>query len=100
MIQFAGGVRRPVTLRAPDYRLDLDELEAAVTDRTKLILLNTPHNPTGHVLRPRPSSQAVAEVARRHDLVVVTDEVYEHLTFDDHEHVPIWPRCRACSSAP
>ena len=49
MIQFAGGVRRPVTLRAPDYRLDVRELEQAVTDRTKLILLNTPHNPTGHV---------------------------------------------------
>ena len=87
MIQFAGGVRRPVTLRAPDYRLDTDELEAAVTDRTKLLLLNTPHNPTGHVF-DRAELDAVADVARRHDLVVVTDEVYEHLTFDDHEHVP------------
>ena len=77
-----------MTLRAPDYRLDADELEAAVTDRTKLILLNTPHNPTGHVF-DRAELDAVAEVARRHDLVVVTDEVYEHLTFDDHEHVPI-----------
>ena len=53
MIQFAGGVRRPVTLRAPDYRLDVDELEAAVTDRTRLILLNSPHNPTGRVLDAR-----------------------------------------------
>ncbi len=88
MIQFAGGVRRPVTLRAPDYRLDAAELEAAVTDRTKLILLNTPHNPTGHVF-DRDELEAVADVARRHDLVVVTDEVYEHLTFDDHEHVPM-----------
>jgi N-succinyldiaminopimelate aminotransferase len=88
MIQFAGGVRRPVTLRAPDYRLDTDELEAAVTDRTKLLLVNTPHNPTGHVF-DRAELDAVAEVARRHDLIVVTDEVYEHLTFDDHEHVPL-----------
>ncbi len=88
MIQFAGGVRRPVTLRAPDYRLDTDELEAAVTDRTKLLLVNTPHNPTGHVF-DRAELDAVADVARRHDLVVVTDEVYEHLTFDDHEHVPL-----------
>jgi N-succinyldiaminopimelate aminotransferase len=88
MIQFAGGVRRPVTLRAPDYRCDIDELEAAVNDRTKLILLNTPHNPTGHVFDASELA-AVAEVARRHDLVVVTDEVYEHLTFDDHQHVPI-----------
>src|SRR4051812_42817681 len=87
MIQFAGGVRRPVTLRAPDYRFAADELEAAVTDRTKLLLLNTPHNPTGHVF-DRAELETVADVARRHDLVVVTDEVYEHLTFDDHEHVP------------
>ena len=87
-IQFAGGVRRPVTLRAPDYRLDADELEAAVTDRTRLILLNSPHNPTGRVL-DEGELAAVADVARRHDLVVVTDEVYEHLTFDGHAHVPI-----------
>ncbi|KQT92351.1 aminotransferase [Marmoricola sp. Leaf446] len=88
MVQFAGGVRRPVTLRAPDYRLDAAELEAAVTPRTKLVLLNTPHNPTGHVLSLT-ELEAVADVARRHDLLVVTDEVYEHLVFDDHRHVPI-----------
>jgi N-succinyldiaminopimelate aminotransferase len=87
-IQFAGGVRRPLTLRSPDYRLDRDELEATVTDRTKLILLNSPHNPTGHVF-DADELAAVADVAIRHDVVVVTDEVYEHLTFDDHEHVPI-----------
>ncbi len=87
-IQFAGAVRRPVTLRAPDYRLDADELEAAVTDRTRVILLNSPHNPTGRVL-DETELAAVADVARRHDLVVVTDEVYEHLTFDDHTHIPI-----------
>ena len=88
MIQFTGAVRRPVTLRAPDYRLDPHELEAAVTDRTRVILLNTPHNPTGHVLDAEELA-AVADVARRHDLVVVTDEVYEHLTFDHHRHTPI-----------
>lgn len=88
MIQMAGGVRRPVTLRAPDFRLDVDELRAAVTGRTRLILLNSPHNPTGTVLT-RPELEAVADVAREHDLVVVTDEVYEHLVFDDHEHVPL-----------
>ncbi|MEO7351480.1 MAG: pyridoxal phosphate-dependent aminotransferase [Marmoricola sp.] len=88
MIQFVGGVRRPVTLRSPDYQLDAAELEAAVSDRTRLILLNSPHNPTGRVLDAGELA-AVAEVARRHDLVVVTDEVYEHLTFDDHAHVPI-----------
>ncbi|HEY0903206.1 MAG TPA: pyridoxal phosphate-dependent aminotransferase [Marmoricola sp.] len=87
MIQFAGGARRPVTLRAPDFRLDVDALRAAVTPRTKLILLNTPHNPTGTVL-DRGELEAVAAVAIEHDLLVVTDEVYEHLTFGA-EHVPI-----------
>jgi N-succinyldiaminopimelate aminotransferase len=88
MIQMAGGVRRPVTLRAPDFRLDADELRAAVSDRTAVILLNSPHNPTGTVLT-RAELEAVADVAREHALVVVTDEVYEHLVYDDHEHVPL-----------
>ena len=92
MIQMAGGVRRPVTLRAPEFRLDTDELRAAVTPRTRFVLLNSPHNPTGTVLT-RGELQAVADVALEHDLVVITDEVYEHLTFpdseDDHAHVPI-----------
>ena len=87
MIAFAGGVRRPVTLRAPDFRVVPAELEAAVTERTKLILLNTPHNPTGRVL-DADELAAVARVARQHDLLVVTDEVYEHLTFA-RPHVPI-----------
>ncbi len=88
MIDFAGGVRRPVTLRAPDFRLDPAELEAAVSPRTRLILLNSPHNPTGRVLDAAELA-AVADVARRHDLLVVTDEVYEHLTFDGRPHVPV-----------
>ena len=88
MIQMAGGVRRPVTLRAPDFRLDPDELRAAVTPRTRLMLVNSPHNPTGTVLTPEELA-VVAEVAVEHDLVVVTDEVYEHLTFTGHRHVPL-----------
>ena len=88
MIQMAGGVRRPVTLRAPDFRLQADELRAAVTPRTRFVLLNSPHNPTGTVLT-RAELEAVADVAVEHDLVVITDEVYEHLVFDDHEHVPL-----------
>ncbi|NYD40312.1 pyridoxal phosphate-dependent aminotransferase [Nocardioides panaciterrulae] len=88
MIQMAGGVRRPVTLRAPDFRLDADELRAAVSERTRLILLNSPHNPTGTVLTPEELA-VVADVATEHDLVVVTDEVYEHLTFTGHRHVPL-----------
>jgi N-succinyldiaminopimelate aminotransferase len=88
MLQMAGAVRRPVTLRSPDFRPDLDELRAAVTPRTRFVLLNTPHNPTGTVLT-RAELEAVAALAIEHDLVVITDEVYEHLVFDDHEHVPI-----------
>ncbi|UMG94797.1 pyridoxal phosphate-dependent aminotransferase [Nocardioides sp. TF02-7] len=88
MIAFAGGVRRAVPLRAPDFRLDADELRAAVGPRTRMILLNTPHNPTGTVLT-RAELEAVAAIAVEHDLVVVTDEVYEHLTFDGHRHLPI-----------
>jgi N-succinyldiaminopimelate aminotransferase len=103
-IEMAGGVRRPVTLRAPGYRLDVDALEAAVTERTTSILLNTPHNPTGAVLT-REELEAVARVAQRHDLLVVTDEVYEHLLFDGRTHVPIctlpgmWDRTVSISSA-
>ncbi len=88
MLQMAGGVRRPVTLRAPDFRLDLDELRAAVTDRTRFVLLNSPHNPTGAVLT-REELAAVAALAVERDLVVITDEVYEHLTYTGHEHVPM-----------
>jgi N-succinyldiaminopimelate aminotransferase len=87
MIQMAGGVRRPVTLRAPDFRLPVDDLRAAVTPRTTAILLNSPHNPTGTVLR-REELEAVATIAVEHDLVVISDEVYEHLTFDV-PHIPI-----------
>ncbi|MEK9519657.1 pyridoxal phosphate-dependent aminotransferase [Streptomyces venezuelae] len=89
-VAMAGGTRVPVTLRphAGAYVLDLDELRAAVTDRTRLILLNTPHNPTGTVLT-RAELTAVAELAVERDLLVVTDEVYEHLVFDGAEHVPI-----------
>ena len=87
-IQMAGGVRRPVTLQAPQFRLDVERLRAAVTPKTRLVLLNSPHNPTGSVLS-RAELEAVAEVAIEHDLTVVTDEVYEHLTFDDNEHIPV-----------
>ncbi|TXJ81771.1 putative succinyldiaminopimelate transaminase DapC [Streptomyces lavendulae] len=89
-IALAGGRRVPVTLRPHEgsFRLDLDELRAAVTDRTRLLLVNTPHNPTGTVLT-RAELAAIAELAVERDLLVVTDEVYEHLVFDDAEHLPL-----------
>ncbi|WP_153813647.1 pyridoxal phosphate-dependent aminotransferase [Streptomyces sp. SUK 48] len=89
-IALAGGRRVPVTLRPHEgsFRLDLDELRAAVTDRTRLLLVNTPHNPTGTVLT-RAELTAIAELAVERGLLVVTDEVYEHLVFDDAEHLPL-----------
>jgi N-succinyldiaminopimelate aminotransferase len=98
-IAMAGGTRVPVTLRPHEeagddgavrrrFRLDLDELRDAVTDNTRLLLLNTPHNPTGTVLT-RAELTAIAELAVERDLLVVTDEVYEHLVFDGAEHVPL-----------
>jgi N-succinyldiaminopimelate aminotransferase len=102
-IAMAGGVRVPVTLRAPTFRLDVEALRDAVSPRTKLILLNTPHNPTGTVLT-RDELRAVAELAIERDLIVVTDEVYEHLVYEG-EHVPIstlpgmWERTLTISSA-
>jgi N-succinyldiaminopimelate aminotransferase len=87
-IAFAGGHRVPVTLRAPDYRLDLDELRAAVTPRTKVLLINSPHNPTGTVLTDD-ELRGVSEVAVEHDLIVITDEVYEHLVYDGLAHKPL-----------
>ena len=86
-IAMAGGVRVPVTLRAPDFRPDLDALRAAITDRTRLILLNSPHNPTGSVFT-RAELTAIAELACSHDLLVISDEVYEHMVFSG-EHVPV-----------
>lgn len=88
VLQMAAAVRRPVMLQAPDFRLDLEALRAAVTPRTRFVLLNTPHNPTGAVLNAEELT-AVAEVAIEHDLVVISDEVYEHLTYDGTRHVPI-----------
>jgi N-succinyldiaminopimelate aminotransferase len=86
-IAMANGVRVPVTLRAPDFRPDLDALRAAVTGRTRLILLNSPHNPTGSVFTAAELA-TIAEVACEHDLLVVSDEVYEHMLFTG-THVPI-----------
>ncbi|MEQ7126781.1 pyridoxal phosphate-dependent aminotransferase [Actinopolymorpha sp. B11F2] len=87
-IAMAGGQRVPVTLRPPEFRLDLDALRAAVGPRTKVLLVNTPHNPTGTVLTPDELS-AVAALACERDLLVITDEVYEHLAYDGAPHVPL-----------
>ncbi|MHC3391200.1 pyridoxal phosphate-dependent aminotransferase [Streptomyces lavendulocolor] len=87
-IAMAGAKHVPLTLRAPSFRPDLDELRSKITPRTRLLLLNTPHNPTGTVLT-REELAAIAALAVERDLLVVTDEVYEHLVYDDSPHIPI-----------
>jgi N-succinyldiaminopimelate aminotransferase len=72
---------RPVTLRSPDFALDVDELRAAVNRRTRIVLLNSPHNPTGKVSDDDELGE-IAALCVEHDLIAVTDEVYEHLVFD------------------
>ena len=92
-VALTGGTRKVVTLRPPEpgqtgFQFDLDELRAAITPKTKVMLLNTPHNPTGKVFS-RTELMQIAEVALDHDLIVISDEVYEHLTFDGAQHIPI-----------
>jgi len=102
LIALAGGVHRTVRLRSPDFQPDLDELAAVVTDRTRLILINNPHNPTGTVFT-RETLDVIVALAHRHDALIVTDEVYEHLTFGV-THVPVatlpgaWERTVTISS--
>ncbi|WP_312673149.1 aminotransferase class I/II-fold pyridoxal phosphate-dependent enzyme [Microbacterium sp.] len=86
-VALAGARLRTVPLRAPDFQPDLDRLAEAVTDRTRIILVNDPHNPTGAVFDEEVRREVV-RLAARHDAVIVTDEVYEHLTFHA-PHVPI-----------
>lgn len=87
-IALAGAVRRTSVLRFPDFAVDVDSLTAAFSERTRLVLLNSPHNPTGKVFT-RAELELVADLARRHDAWVVTDEVYEHITFDGVAHIPM-----------
>jgi N-succinyldiaminopimelate aminotransferase len=87
VIGLAGAVHRTVALRAPDFQPDHDELRRAVSDKTRIILINNPHNPTGTVF-PRETLELIVELAHRHGAIIVTDEVYEHLRFDG-AHEPI-----------
>jgi N-succinyldiaminopimelate aminotransferase len=92
-VAMAGGVSRPVPLRPPadgrgPWTFDEDELRAALTPRTKLLLLNTPHNPTGKVFSAGELA-TLAALATEHDLLVLTDEVYEHLVFDGARHLSL-----------
>jgi len=87
-IAMSGASRRVVTLRGADFAFDPAEFEAAFTSRTRVLLLNTPHNPTGKVFS-RAELETIARVCIERDVVVVTDEVYEHLVYEAHEHIPL-----------
>ncbi len=103
-VAMAGAAMRVVQLEPPDWRFSQEALRAAVTGRTKMILLNTPHNPTGKVFSER-ELRLIADIAIEHDLVVVTDEVYDRIVFDDARHVPMatlpgmWDRTLTINSA-
>lgn len=85
-IEMAGGIVKPVTLHAPDFRFKKDELRVAFTKKTKLIYVNTPHNPTGTVFL-KEELEFIAELCQEFDVLAITDEVYEHIVFSGTEHI-------------
>lgn len=87
-IEFAGGVARMYTLEPPDWAVDADRLGALFNEKTKLIIINTPHNPTGKVFGES-DLRLIADLCQQHDVIAVTDEVYEHIIFDGLKHVPM-----------
>jgi aspartate/methionine/tyrosine aminotransferase len=103
-IEMAGGTPVAVTLHAPAFRFDPEELRAAFSPRTRVLLLNSPHNPTGTVFR-REELHLIAELCQEYDVLAVTDEVYEHIVFDGWEHVRLatlpgmWERTLTLSGA-
>jgi N-succinyldiaminopimelate aminotransferase len=102
LIALAGAEHRTVPLRWPDFQPDHDDLRRAVTNRTRIILINNPHNPTGAVF-DRATLELIVELAHRHDAIIVTDEVYEHLVYGT-THLPVaslpgaWDRTLTLSS--
>jgi N-succinyldiaminopimelate aminotransferase len=87
-VQMAGGVPRFYTLRPPDWTIDPAQLAALFSDKTKLILINTPHNPTGKVYTEA-ELRLIADLCQRHDVIAVVDEVYEHIIFDGLKHLSL-----------
>lgn len=87
-IQMCGGRAKYVTLKTPDFTFSSDELSSAVSDKTKMIIINTPHNPTGKIFS-KEELQIIADIAIKHNLLVLSDEVYEFLLYDEAAHIPI-----------
>jgi N-succinyldiaminopimelate aminotransferase len=90
VVALAGGVPRPIPLDPPHWRVEGDAVDAVVGERTRVLLVNSPHNPTGRVL-DADELEVLADACRRHDVIALTDEVYEHLIYD-REHIPISTR--------
>ena len=80
-IKLAGAKIVPVTLKAPDFHFDIEELKSAISDKTKLLIVNNPHNPTGKVFSAA-EIKVIGDLAKKHDFYLLSDEVYEFLTFD------------------
>ncbi|MGB1285495.1 MAG: aminotransferase class I/II-fold pyridoxal phosphate-dependent enzyme [Aggregatilineales bacterium] len=103
-IVHAGGIPVYVPLQPPNWTLDEAALRAAFNDNTKAIIINTPHNPTGRVFN-MDELTLIADLCKEHDAIVISDEVYEHLVFEGHQHIPIatlpdmWDRTITVSSA-
>lgn len=90
-VAMAGGVARFVRLSPPEFRLHPEDLEAVCSDRTRLVVVNTPHNPTGRVFDAK-ELEAIAAVCRRHDAIAIADEVYEELVFEgEHRSIATLP---------
>ncbi|MCZ6828114.1 MAG: methionine aminotransferase [Gammaproteobacteria bacterium] len=87
-IQLAGGITRHIPMSEPDFRIDWDQVEDAVTPRTRMIMVNSPHNPSGAILRHEDLS-ALEALAVTHNLTIISDEVYEHLLFDGEQHCSV-----------
>jgi aspartate/methionine/tyrosine aminotransferase len=84
----SGATPRYVTLHEPDWTFDPDELAAAFNDKTKAIIINTPNNPTGKVFT-REELETIAALCRKWDTIAISDEIYEHIIYDGHQHIPI-----------
>jgi aspartate/methionine/tyrosine aminotransferase len=103
-IHLAGGTPVAVPLHPPSFRFDAEELRAAFSPRTRVLILNSPHNPTGTVF-PRVELDLIAELCQEYDVLAITDEVYEHIVFDGLEHVRLatlpgmWERTLTLSGA-
>ena len=97
-VRLSGGIPVHLRLAAPDYRIDWDQVARAVTPRTRMIMINSPHNPSGSVIDEQDIRQ-LTTLAEAHDLIVVSDEVYEHLVYDGREHASVLREPRLAARA-